>query len=144
MTHLQYADDIVILTGCADVSIVNMKFLLYYFEWISDQKINYYKSEVTVFGVEEDREWEIANMLNCKVRKMLMKYLGFPIHYKNLSARSFSVIVEKMRNKLQSWKGKNLSYGGRLVLTNSSLSSIPIYTKGVYLLMNKFTIRWIR
>ena len=55
MTHLQYADDIVILTGRADVSIVNMKFLLYYFEWISDQKINYYKSEVTVFGVEEDR-----------------------------------------------------------------------------------------
>ena len=57
MTHLQYADDTVILTGCADASIINMKFLLYCFEWMSGQKINYYKSEVTIFGVEEDREW---------------------------------------------------------------------------------------
>jgi len=30
------------------------------------------------------------------------------------------------------WKGKNLSSGGRLILTNSSLSSIPIYSMGMY------------
>ena len=115
-------------------SIRNLKFLLYYFEWMSGLKINYHKSEVTVFGVDEDREWEIASMLNCRVSKLPIKYLGFPIHHKNLPSKAFNGIVDKMRHKLQPWKGKNLSYGGRLILTNSSLSSMPIYTMGVYLL----------
>jgi hypothetical protein len=43
-------------------------------------------------------------------------------------------MVTKMRNKLQPWKGKNLSSGGRLVLINSSLSSMPIYSMGMFLL----------
>lgn len=37
-----------------------------------------------------------------------------------------------MRNKLSPWKGKLLSSGGRIVLTNSSLSSIPSYTMGMF------------
>ena len=134
VTHLQYADDTMILTVCDDASIVNMKFLLYCFEWMSGLKINYHKSEDTVFGVNENREWEIVSMLNCKVSELPIKYLGFPIHYKNLPAKAFRELVEKMRHKMQPWKGKNLSYGGRLTLTNSSLSSMPIYTMGVYLL----------
>ena len=39
-----------------------------------------------------------------------------------------------MRKKLQPWKGKHLSSGGRFILTNSSLSSIPTYLMGIYLL----------
>ena len=55
ITHLQYADDTVVMVACDDESITNMKFLLYCFEWMSGLKINYHKSEVYVFGVEETR-----------------------------------------------------------------------------------------
>jgi len=41
VTHLQYAYDTVILTECADSSIINLKFLLYCFEWMSGLNINY-------------------------------------------------------------------------------------------------------
>jgi hypothetical protein len=41
-------------------------------------------------------------------------------------------MVEKMRIRLQPWKGKNLTSGGRLTLTNMSLSSIPIYTMSMF------------
>ena len=41
-----------------------------------------------------------------------------------------------MRKKLQPWKGKHLSSGGRLILTNSSLSSMPTYTMGMLLLQD--------
>ena len=37
-----------------------------------------------------------------------------------------------MRKKLQHWKGKLLSSGGRLVLTNSVLSSMPTYMMGIF------------
>ena len=66
-THLQYADDTVILMDCEDSTIRNMKFLLYCFEWMLGLKINYHKNEVVVFGVLEEEQWRIANMLNCKV-----------------------------------------------------------------------------
>ncbi|PNY05201.1 ribonuclease H [Trifolium pratense] len=36
-------------------------------------------------------------------------------------------LVEKIRQKLNSWGNKHLSLGGRLVLINSILNSIPIF-----------------
>jgi hypothetical protein len=86
------------------------------------------------FGILDAEAQEIANMLNCEVGQMPMKYLGFPINAKNLSMGAFSGVVDKMRKKLQPWKGKHLSSGGRLVLTNSSLSSMPTYLMGMFLL----------
>jgi hypothetical protein len=84
VTHLQYADDTILLCENDTQSITNMKFLLYCFEWMSGLKINYHKSEVVTFGVDKENEDRIANMLNCKVWGLPMKYLGFPISDKRL------------------------------------------------------------
>ena len=130
ITHLQYADDTIILTGCEDKYIKVMKFLLYCFEWMSGLKINYHKSEVIVFGVEEEEQQRIANMLNCKIGKLPMTYLGIPISEKNLRLKDFTNMTSKLRKKLQPWKSRNLSYGGRLILCNSSLSSLPTLPNG--------------
>jgi hypothetical protein len=127
LTHLQYADDTILMCGGDKQSIGNMKFLLYCFEWLSGLQINYHKGEVVVFGVETETETKIARMLNCQIGELPMKYLGFPISDKRLGCSAFRDIVGKMGKKLQPWKGKNLNSGGRLVLTNSSLSSMPIY-----------------
>ena len=136
MTHLQYVDDTVIMVHPDEKSISAMKFILYCFEWMSGLKINYHKSEIVVFGCEKDEEQRIANMLNYKVGKFPMKYLGVPISDHHSGVRSFFDIQNKMRKKLQPWKGKHMSYGGRLILTNTSLSSLPVYTMGMYLLQD--------
>lgn len=111
LTDLQYADDTVVIVGCDDESITNMKFILYCFEWMSGLKINYHKSEVTVFVVDKVMQVEISNMLKYKIGSLPIKYLGFPIHDKTLHIKAFEGIVSKMRGKLQPWKGKHLSYG---------------------------------
>lgn len=115
-------------------SIRNVKFLFYCFEWMSGLKINYHKSEVVMFGYGEDQQQEIANVLNCKVGQLPVSYLGFPISDRALGVENFQPMVNKMRKKLQPRKGKNLTSGGRLILTNSSLSNMPIYPMGIYLL----------
>jgi hypothetical protein len=79
---------------------------------MSGLKINYHKSEEVVFGVDEDTGDQIANSLNCKKGVLPMKYLGFPISDKKLKMGAFKGVVEKMRKKLQPWKGKNLTSGG--------------------------------
>lgn len=84
ITHLQYADDTIIMIEGDEESVMNTKFLLYCFEWMSGLKINYHKSEVVTFGYEEEQQLRIANALNCKVGHLPMTYLGFPISDKHL------------------------------------------------------------
>lgn len=113
ITHLQYADDTIIMTEGDPESIKNVKFLLYCFEWMSGLKINYHKSEVITFGYDQDQQQDIANALNCKTGVLPMTYLGFPISDRLLGVSAFNFILGKMKKKLQPWKGKNITSGGK-------------------------------
>jgi len=95
-------------------------------------KINYHKSEVLVLGAERNEQERVANMLNCSIGNLPMIYLGIPISDAHLGIKALSGIVAKIRKRLQPWKGKHMSSGGRLILTNSSLSSLPLYIMGMY------------
>jgi len=64
VSHIQYADDTVIMIDGAEQSIRNLKIILYCFEWLSGLKINYHKSEVFVFGVCQEEKEKMANLLN--------------------------------------------------------------------------------
>lgn len=79
LTNIQYVDYTVIIMDCDDTTTTNVKFLLYCFELMSSLKINYHKSEVLVFGVSENEQNRIADMLNCRVGSMPMNYLGILI-----------------------------------------------------------------
>lgn len=56
-----------------------------------------------------------------------LMYLGCPIGHARKRKMHFSELIKKVQGKLQAWKGKLLSFGGKAVLINSVLSSIPIY-----------------
>jgi hypothetical protein len=132
LTHLQYADDTVLFIQNTEENIVNLKFLLFCFEEMSRLKINYHKSEVYTIGNGEVETELIANAFNCKVGKFPMKYLGLPISYKRLSKEELSNSTRKVEKRIETWKCNQLSYGGRSILINTSLSSIPMYTMGFY------------
>jgi hypothetical protein len=67
ITHIQYTDDTILMVESDDTSIINMKFILYCFEWLSGLKINYHKSEAFCFGMEDNDRERISNMLNCQL-----------------------------------------------------------------------------
>jgi hypothetical protein len=58
---------------------------------------------------------------------LLQSFMGMPMHHRKLCNADWSVIKERFKYKLSTWKGKHLSYGGRLVLLNSVLSSLPMF-----------------
>lgn len=134
ISHVQYADDTVIMIDTSEQSVRNLKLILYCFEWLTGLKINFHKSEVLVFGVHQEEKEKLANMLNCTLGALPMIYLGIPISDKHLNMGAFNPMVQKMLKRLDPWKGKFLSSGGRQILTNSCLSSIPLYCMGFYLL----------
>jgi hypothetical protein len=90
VSHIQYADDTVIMIDGTEQSIRNLKIILYCFEWLSGLKINYHKSEVFVFRVCQEEKEKMGNLLNCVLGEFPMKYLGIPVSYKHLNMSVFS------------------------------------------------------
>lgn len=67
LSHLQYAEDTLILIRYSEAGIINLKFLLMCFEAMSGLKINFDKSEAIVMGCDlEDQLWA-AHMMNCRL-----------------------------------------------------------------------------
>ena len=55
------------------------------------------------------------------------KYLGIPLHYEKLRREDIQPLIDKIMKRIAGWRGKLLSYKGRLVLIQECLASIPIY-----------------
>jgi hypothetical protein len=89
-----------------------------------------------VFGVQQEEKENMANKLNCVLGSLPMKYLGIPVSDKHLYMGAFDPVVQKMLKRLDPWKGKFLTSGGRQILTNSCLSNIPLYCMGFYWLQD--------
>ena len=59
--------------------------------------------------------------------KFPIKYLGIPLHYEKLSKEDIQPLIDKILKRIAGWRGKLLSYRGRLTLIQACLASIPIY-----------------
>lgn len=104
-----------------------LKLVFSTFELLSRLKINFHKSELFCYGKDKEVEHEYAQLFGCKSVGLPFKYLGTLMHHKKLSNKDWQIIEEKFQKKLSSWKGKLLSFGGRLVLINLVLTSLAMY-----------------
>ena len=136
LTHLQYADNTIIFLNLDEQSVITVKIILFYFEALSGLKINYQKSDVLVVGGSKE-ENSVANMLGCKVGKLPIKYLGIMVDQYHLSAKDLCFVYQKVEKRLPTWQCNTVSYGGKMILVESCLSSILNYTMGIYLLQEE-------
>jgi hypothetical protein len=146
---LQYADDTVLFLEDDLEKAENLKLVLCAFEKLSGLKINFHKSEIFLFGEAKDKVNEYVYLFGCKEGAMPFKYLGIPMSPRKLSKKDWALVEERFQKKLASWKGKVLSSGGRLVLINSVLSSLPMFMmsffripKGVLSRLNYYRSRF--
>jgi hypothetical protein len=123
-----------ILIEPTDLGIANLKFLLLCFENMSGMKINFDKSDVLVTGVPDEEKRRLANLLNCKLGTCPLRYLGLPVSGGPLRVADWGFLPEKVGHRVDPWQGLFLASAGRLELTNSCLSSLPMFAMGVYLL----------
>jgi hypothetical protein len=68
-----------------------------------------------------------TDLFGCQEGVFRFRYLGIPIHFRKLRNVDWKRVEEIFEKRLSSWKGKHLSNGGRLVLINLVLSSLPMY-----------------
>ena len=79
-----------------------------------------------VFGFPQEEKEKKANMLNCVLGELPLKFLGIPISDQHLAMGAFGFLSQKMVIRLDPWKGKFLTNGRRQILINSCLSSISV------------------
>jgi hypothetical protein len=107
--------------------VERLKWTLLIFKNIYGLKINLSKSELVPLNLDPAQGQYLASLLNCSLGKLPIKYLGVNLYWKKPSKSDWQLLIDKIHKKLPQWKGKHLSLGGRLVLLNSVLSSIPLY-----------------
>ncbi|XP_026410996.1 uncharacterized protein LOC113306253 [Papaver somniferum] len=69
----------------------------------------------------------LALELGCKVEKLPIKYLGLPIGVTSRCASVWDEVIQRMEDKLATWKKKFLNKASRLVLIKSCLAIFHVY-----------------
>ncbi|GAU16975.1 hypothetical protein TSUD_37330 [Trifolium subterraneum] len=89
--------------------------------------VNFHKSMLVGVNIPDSWLGEAASALCCKVGKIPFFYLGLPIGGDSRRLSFWEPVLDRLKNRLSGWKNRFLSFGGRLVLLKSVLSSLPIY-----------------
>ncbi|XP_078429384.1 uncharacterized protein LOC144701450 [Wolffia australiana] len=120
---LQYADDTLFFIEGSVEEAKNLAALLRLFANCSGLHINRGKSEFVGFGLSMEEETQCASALETPVGSLPMRYLRLPLSVDSLQQADWQLVVEKVERRLEGWKQRVLSRGGRLVLLRSKRRS---------------------
>ncbi|PKU80715.1 Putative ribonuclease H protein [Dendrobium catenatum] len=136
ISHLLFADDVVIFYKANKNAIKKVKKILYKFCNWTGQRVNNSKSSM-LFGKHVDRRKKksIAKIMNIKTVKEF-NYLGIKMALRRLSYDDFQFIIDKTLKLLNIWGSKILSVAGKITLVKSVLLALPTYY-GTHLLVPK-------
>ncbi|GKV30901.1 hypothetical protein SLEP1_g39668 [Rubroshorea leprosula] len=134
LSHLQFVDNMIMFGKTAEENIWEAKCLMRTFELVSGLKINFKKIQLMGINVSEDWMSKMGYILNYKQGTFPYKYLRVPIRGNCKTIALWKSLIETFKKKLSSCKGRFLSLGGRIMLLNSVLSSLPMFLMFVHLL----------
>ncbi|CAJ2663689.1 unnamed protein product [Trifolium pratense] len=115
-----------------------LRAVLVLFETMSGLKVNFNKSMLVGVNISDSWLGEAASALCCKVGKIPFLYLGLPIGGDPRRLSFWDPVLNRLKNRLSGWKSRFLSFGGRLVLLKSVLTSLPVYALSFF----KAPSRW--
>lgn len=69
------------------------------FEGVYGLKINYVKSELIPLNISDTETNLLANILQCKLDSLPMKYLGLFLHWKRPSRQNWEILIEKIQKR---------------------------------------------
>lgn len=137
LTHLCFADDLMIFCH-GDIHSLNLvKNVLCKFEEWSGLKANPLKSNIFLGGVSTEERKELVDVLNFQEGTLPIKYLGVPLISAKLSYGDCKPLIDRILARISSWRSRFLSYAGRLTLVKSVLFSIQVYWSSLFILPSK-------
>ncbi|XP_073031340.1 uncharacterized protein [Primulina eburnea] len=128
ISHLAYADDIIIFANGGNREMISLMDFLHHYENCSGQLVNAVKSVLILPPRCSGRSrTRLLRITGFGEGHFPIKYLGVPLFRGNRVCSLFDPLVQMVRKKLEGWELKTLSPGSRMTLLRSVLLSVPIY-----------------
>ena len=133
ISHITFADDLLIFLQNDPTSVRNLSTILNDFGMVSGLQLNHTKSKIYMGPCIEDKDF-ITHTLRVNEGSLPVPYLGLPLISTSIHKTHCQPILQKIKNRISSWKNRLLSKAGRLELIRSVLYSYSIYWSNAFLL----------
>ncbi|KAJ1689817.1 hypothetical protein LUZ63_013972 [Rhynchospora breviuscula] len=97
------------------------------FASLSGLRVNDDKCLFVPISIHESAFSQIASILKCQAKDLPITYLGLPLSIRRPRKIHFQPLISAFQRKLNGWKARFLSLGGRLILVKSVLTALPLH-----------------
>lgn len=132
ITHLAFADDLMLMARGDPISVEILADILAEFGETSGLRANRLKSSLFLAGVRGSDRAAIENILGFAVGSFPFRYLGIPLAASRLRGADNSPLIEKIADLIKAWTSLTISYAGRLELLRSVVQGVSCYWLSIF------------
>lgn len=129
---MKYVDDTILVADGSSDNLWMTKAILRGFELMTGLKINFLKSKVYDINVSDWHMDAALSFLNCDVDSLPFKYLGVKFGGNPRNVSMWKELIDQIKWRLATWRGKHLNMAGRALLINMVLNVIPVFSFLLY------------
>ncbi|CAK8530499.1 unnamed protein product [Lathyrus sativus] len=127
ITHLTFADDLLLFSRGDYVSVEILYLTLNKFLDSTGLKINPSKSRMYFGNVSATVKCDILQLTSYNEGSFPFRYLGIQVTSKRLAVIHYMPLLDRLLSRITHWSSRLLSYAGRLQLIKSVLYTITTY-----------------
>jgi len=118
------------MEACQD-QLLALKNILHDFSASTGLKVNFSKSMMIPINVEDSKATLLAQLIGCELGTLSFTYLGLPLGLTKPKVVDFLPLVTKCERRL-AYTSTFLSQAGRLEVTNSIFTSLPMFCMSTF------------
>lgn len=141
VTHLSFADDVLVFFDGSEASIEGILNILEDFKKGSGLGINMSKTALLLDGGDIDRNRLISERFGLTHGSLPVRYLGVPLMAQKMKKIDYQPLIDRINFKFSSWTARHISFAGRLQLLKSVIFSTINFWLSIFLLPNQCILK---
>ena len=141
ITHLSFADDVLVFFYGAESSIAGIISILDEFKVGSGLGINRHKTALLLDGGDSQYLANISERFGVSQGVLPVRYLGVPLMTQKMKKHDYQPLLDRINYKFSSWTVRHLSFAGRLQLLKSVIFATINFWMSVFLLPNQCLLK---